>query len=590
MRCFFLCIIIVFIGVFATDANIPDPQMEACLCAYLTPEGSDPQCSPQIEDLEDCEYNTLHCENYGISDLEGIQYATMNYRGLEYIYISGNPIQSLTPISAHIHLYRLSFGGSTGDVSLDHIFALVDSIEEFIIDDSKVDVSYLTQFSKCNTIELYSVNETFDPEVLSTFPNLKSLLLGIVSMDSFSPLSQLENLTQLYLGGDNGVGYWYGDLSDLPSTIESIEFNHTTYSNVLDQIQDFEGLSNFYFIGDSNNFSFDGLSSEVFPNLRDIEITLTSPGNHNILDLSGFSKLNSFVCSNCGLHSLLIDPENLRFLDLSFNPNFNFVNFFDEYTDDLQLATFYAVGSNVSTQDLSIWASSSHFDFLRTCDQTSPCASSSGKNLPSFDENEICFQHRNGKWKVECAYGYYMDIWSMKCVQDEGTTCSGCMNDGNLCTGSFFGNTPQCVHSRVRISYFWFIGFGIFVIFGVIIGVVIGIVLHFKSQQTKEEQEDLLSASDASNEQEVDSQPPPEINDSLCTWLYNTQRENPGLYNSVVLVRLSADSISSTLISPSAINKALSKQWLSAPLAETISKSSMSMNPLFSTISGARVT
>eukprot|EP00764_Aduncisulcus_paluster_P009266 gnl/Carplike_NY0171/3064_a4117_360.p2 GENE.gnl/Carplike_NY0171/3064_a4117_360~~gnl/Carplike_NY0171/3064_a4117_360.p2 ORF type:complete len:189 (+),score=32.59 gnl/Carplike_NY0171/3064_a4117_360:1181-1747(+) len=146
-------------------------------------------------------------------------------------------------------------------------------------------------------------------------------------------------------------------------------------------------------------------------------------------------------------------------------------------------------------------------------DQTSPCASSSGKNLPSFDENEICFQHRNGKWKVECAYGYYMDIWSMKCVQDEGTTCSGCMNDGNLCTGSFFGNTPQCVHSRVRISYFWFIGFGIFVIFGVIIGVVIGIVLHFKSQQTKEEQEDLLSASDASNEQEVDSQPPPEIND-----------------------------------------------------------------------------
>ncbi|GKT26842.1 hypothetical protein ADUPG1_013501, partial [Aduncisulcus paluster] len=367
------------------------------------------------------------------------------------------------------------------------ILALSESLTSLQINDYNVDVSLLANFSNLTDLFLYAVNETFDPQSLASLMLLEYLVLMYVSMDTLKPLSELQHLSQFRLGGGSSNIY-YGELSDVPNTIELlILLNVVIDANIFEQMSDWSVLRKFEFQG-------------------------------------------HITCSNCGLSSLQINPTNIRSIGLSWNPDFDFASFFEDYKNGLSnIHEFDAIGSNFSTQNLvelsttllsdylmcfldynsitdvkmfpgsvsggSITLSNNYLEvsegndvvsqYLRDTfysvylgNETSPCS----PKLPRFEKNQVCYQHKKDeKWKVECAYGYYLNLWSMKCVKDESNVCTKCFSEDKLCVGSLFGNEISCVSSRVRFSYWRIVVFALLVIFGIIFG-----ILYFmKLRQTK---------------------------------------------------------------------------------------------------------
>jgi len=213
------------------DVNFPDPKLEGAMRSILQkPDG--PITSADLEDL-----TSLNLENNGIEVLEGLQFCG----NLREIYLNGNNLRSMSPLyeieGLVIHLdidfpnkniegaVRDAIGKPEGPIQPADLRGLsrleVDASESYCTVECGTDCPRLSGLQYCTDLTYLSLYPGMDSCLswftdiwpLAELTNLTELHLGLASVISLEPLSDLTNLEVLDVYITHH--YWLNDLNFL---------------------------------------------------------------------------------------------------------------------------------------------------------------------------------------------------------------------------------------------------------------------------------------------------------------------------------------------------------------------------------------
>ncbi len=168
--------------------SIPDPNLAALIRDTLDLAPDAPITQLNMLELTRLESTTP----LGITTLKGLEHATQ----LRRLYLSGEQITDLTPISKLKHLETLSIPGNQGtDISQ---LSKLKYLLELSIENNGIisDITPLKDLTRL-TILVISGNRIRNIEVLASMKSLRWLALGRSPIKDMSPIWELTNLVSL---------------------------------------------------------------------------------------------------------------------------------------------------------------------------------------------------------------------------------------------------------------------------------------------------------------------------------------------------------------------------------------------------------
>ncbi len=229
---------------------IPDTNLRAAIEEVL---GKIPGDVITTEDM--ATLTELNAAAMGIRNITGLEFAT----SLEELFISGNPLSDLSPLTKLVTLKLLEFSGE----SLSDLSPLADliNLERLGFWNTSVsDLSPLAGLTKLRWLGFFSNPMISDLSPLAGLTNLKELhtyssnrpgllplksLTGLVALSvrgsgvsDISPLAELINLEQLNLEGNRNIS----DISALASLKKLVYLN--LHTNQIEDVSPLAGLHN----------------------------------------------------------------------------------------------------------------------------------------------------------------------------------------------------------------------------------------------------------------------------------------------------------------------------------------------------------
>lgn len=250
-----------------------------------------------------------------ISNAEGLQY----FRNLLSLYISGNEIEDLTPLSNLIELRKLSISGSK-ITDASQLKNLINLEQLYLINNQISEMPSLSNFVKLTRLNL-SYNELKDVKGLSNLPNLEDL---DITHNRITDISYLNNLPKLF-----SIDLSYNELTKIKGVNNLVSLVHLNITNnSIDDISPLSSLANLESLNISkNNISnIDPLNSLIKMRYLDLSNNvIINIGSLEYLQFLNSVSLNNNMISNLyplrnkGNDSMLskLDLSNNNIVDIS---------------------------------------------------------------------------------------------------------------------------------------------------------------------------------------------------------------------------------------------------------------------------------
>ncbi len=188
MKRLIVCLFILFVAgtLQAAPVNIPDPNLKAAIEKKLN------KSDPDANDMLLLTY--LRADSNGVSDLEGIQYAT----NLKYLYLSNNNISDINALASLKQLIELNLY----DNYIYDVNTLADANQMVYLNlhyNEINNISPLANLKKLKYLYLSDNNDISDISVLSDMNSLIDLRLAYNYITDISVLAGLPQIQQLRL-------------------------------------------------------------------------------------------------------------------------------------------------------------------------------------------------------------------------------------------------------------------------------------------------------------------------------------------------------------------------------------------------------